>query len=138
MFSTKVQDAINVQINKVFAGVGIPVTMALAYDAMRIKEVLENASLPMQIGAPNREQMLKMLGVGVTADYVRLERNICRYALGIMEYPNVTAGQEDLAYLQSLWMLGSQIPWDRLGTPPRPLSTTPTRRGAAHGEDTDR
>lgn len=112
-------EGVNDQVNRVFGGVGIPIARALAYDAHRIKQVLENPTLPLQVGAANRDQMLKMLGVDVSADYVRLERNLTRYMLGIMEYPKVTAGAEELGYLTSLLMLGSQIPWDKLGSAAR-------------------
>lgn len=112
-------EAVITEINRSFSGVGIPVAMALAWDAQKIKEVLERPELPSQLGAANREQMLKMLGAAVSADYVRLERNLTRYALGVMEFGKVTGGQAELAYLTSLTMLGSQIPWDKLGTPAR-------------------
>lgn len=102
------------KINRVFSGTGIVIARALALDANRIKEVLENSALPAQIGATNREQMLKMLEVNVSADYVRLERNITRYALAIMEFPKVTAGQAELSYLTALFQLGSAIPWEKL------------------------
>ena len=107
-----------VNINRVFAGTGVPVAMALAYDAMKVKEVLENPTLPSQVGAANRDQMLKMFGAAVSSDYVRLEQNLTRYTLAIMGYPTVTADAE-LGYLTSLLMLGAQIPWERLNTPPR-------------------
>jgi len=107
-------DGVVDSINRMFAGTGIPVAMALAYDAKCIKDVVENSSLPTLVGAANREQMLKMLGVNVSADYVRLERNLTRFVLGIMELPKLTAGNEEIAYITSLLMLGSQIPWDKL------------------------
>lgn len=119
------------RINKIFAGVGIPIARALAFDAQRIKEILENPTLPAQIGAPNREQMLKMLGVAVPSDYVRLERNVTRYALAVLELQNLTSGQEELQFLTALMMLGSQIPWDRLGVPAR--RSTPGSRSSVSG-----
>ncbi len=111
-------EAVNVQINKVFAGVGVPVAMALGYDALKIKEVLENPALPAQVGAANRDQMLKMLEVAVTPDYTRLEDNLVRYLLAVMRYPTVTS-EADLGFLTALTMLGGQIPWDRLTSPVR-------------------
>ncbi|MBI2571491.1 MAG: hypothetical protein HYV63_31160 [Candidatus Schekmanbacteria bacterium] len=101
-------------INKVFAGPGIPVARALAHDAGRIKQLLEDERLPRLIGASNREQMLRMLEADVTADYVRLERNVVRFALAIMELPKVTSGQSELAYLTALLQLGIAIPWEKL------------------------
>jgi hypothetical protein len=111
-------DAVNVQINKVFAGVGVPVAMALGYDALKIKEVLDNPSLPAQIGAANRDQMLKMLGVAIAPDYARLEENLVRYLLAVLKYPSVTPDAE-LGFLTALTMLGGQIPWDKLVAPAR-------------------
>lgn len=110
-------------INRVFAGTGIPVAMALAYDAQQIRRTLEHPSLPAQVGAANREQMLKLLGVAVNSDYPRLELNLKQYTLGIVELPNVTAGQTELAYVTALYQLGAQIDWAKLGSAPsRPYS----------------
>ena len=109
-------DAVVNQINKVFAGTGIPVARALAYDAMRIREVLEDPNLPSTVGAATRDQMLKMLGIDVGSDYVRLERNVTQFALAIMELPKVASGDDELTYFSAMWQLGSQIPWDKLGT----------------------
>ena len=39
-----------------------------------------------------------------------------RYALAIMELPNVTSGNEEYGYLAAMLQLGAAIPWDRLGT----------------------
>jgi len=104
------------EINKVFSGTGLVIARAIALDASRIKEVLDNPTLPIQVGAASREQMLKSFNVNVSADYVRLERNITRYALAILEFPKVTAGQSELAYLTALFQLGTAIPWDKLGS----------------------
>ena len=107
-------EAVIDKINKVFAGVGIPIARALAFDATRIKGVLEDATLPASIGATSREQMLKMLGVTVGADYVRLERNITRFVLATMELPKVPSGNEEYSYLGAMLQLGASIPWDKL------------------------
>ncbi|MFH0957542.1 MAG: hypothetical protein V1897_02460 [Pseudomonadota bacterium] len=101
-------------INRIFAGTGIPVAMALAYDAQQIRKALENPSLPAHVGAANREQMLRQLRVAVTSDYPRLELNLRQYALAVVELPNVTAGQTELTYITALFQLGSAIPWDKL------------------------
>ncbi|MFA7193457.1 MAG: hypothetical protein WC087_00885 [Candidatus Paceibacterota bacterium] len=102
------------QINKVFSGVGVPIARALAYDATRVKGILENPSLPASIGATSREQMLKMLGADVNSDYVRLERNLTRFTLAIMELPNLPSGSEEISYLMAMYQLGAMIPWDKL------------------------
>ncbi len=118
------EEVIN-KINRVFAGVGIPIARALAYDANRIKSVLEETTLPAAIGATNREQMLKMLGITVGADYVRLERSVTRFVLAIMELPKVSSGNEELSYLAAMITLGASIPWDKLPDG----HTTPGRAG---------
>src|SRR4029453_17613936 len=107
-------EAVIVKINRVFCGTGVPVARALALDAIRIKEVLDNSALPAQMGATNREQMLKLLNVGVTADVVRMERNVLRYALSIIDYDKVTSGNSELAYLTSLNMLGGPIQGEKI------------------------
>jgi len=107
-------EAVINSINKVFGGFGIPVAKALAYDATRIKNVLENPGLPAAIGVTTREQMLKTLGLSVGADYVRLERNITRFTLAIMEFPKITVPNEEYAYLGAMIQLGATIPWDKL------------------------
>jgi hypothetical protein len=56
--------------------------------------------------------------VDVSADYVRLEHSVTRFALAVMELPKI-GPEAELAYLSALLMLGSQIPWDRLGAPSR-------------------
>ncbi len=102
-------------VNKVFAGLGIPVSRALAWDANNIKAVLENPSLPSQIGCTSKDMMLKTLKLSVSSDYVRLEHNLTRYILGIMGLNKVTSGNEELSYITALCQLGGSIPWSELG-----------------------
>ncbi len=108
-------EAVVNSINKVFAGVGVPVANALGYEATRIKQVLENPALPPSLGVINRDQMLKSLGVAVGADYVRLERNITRFTLAIMEFPNITDPNKESAYIAAMMQIGATISWDKLG-----------------------
>jgi hypothetical protein len=102
-------------VNKVFAGTGVQIAAALAYDASRVKETLANPRLPALIGVANRDQMLRQLGVAVSATYPRLETNLTRFVLSIMQVKDQPAGQEELQYFGSLFMLGTQIPWDQIG-----------------------
>ena len=125
-------DGVVNSINYVFAGAGLPVAMALAYDAQQIRKVLENSSLPAQVGAANREQMLRMLSVAVSSDYPRLERNLKQYALGVIELQNVASGQAELQYLLSLFQLGQMIDWSRLNPT---VPSGPVRRGAGIGRE---
>jgi len=108
-------DAVADAVNKVFAGTGVQIAAALAYDATRIKETLENTRLPALTGAANRDQMLRQLGVAVSATYPRLETNLTRFVLAVMRVKDQPAGNEELQYFSALFMLGSQIPWDQLG-----------------------
>lgn len=108
-------DAVANAVNKAFAGTGVPIAAALAYDAKKIKESLANPRLPALIGAPNRDQMIRQLGVAVSATYPRLEQNVTRFVLAIMQAKDQPAGNEELQYFGTLYMLGSQIPWPELG-----------------------
>ncbi|MBI2463234.1 MAG: hypothetical protein HYV65_03320 [Candidatus Spechtbacteria bacterium] len=107
-------DAMADSVNKVFAGTGVQIAAALAYDASKIKETLENTRLPALIGAANRDQMIRQLGVAVSATYPRLETNLTRFVLAVMRVKDQPAGNEELQYFGALYMLGSQIPWDQL------------------------
>ena len=111
------------EINRVFAGPGIPVARALAYDATRIMGILNDPTLPGQVGAGTTDQMLKELEPTVGADIVRTEQGVTRYCLAIMSLPKVTADVE-MAYLAALIQLGATIPWDKLGSTSAPGSST--------------
>lgn len=109
-------DSVADAVNKVFAGTGVQIVAALAYDASKIKEALSNPRLPALTGAANRDQMLRQLKVAVSATYPRLEQNLTRFVLSIMQVKDQPAGNEELQYFNALFMLGSQIPWDQLGS----------------------
>lgn len=109
-------DSVADAVNKVFAGTGVQIAAALAYDASKIKETLSNPRLPALTGAANRDQMLRQLKVAVSATYPRLEQNLTRFVLAIMQVKDQPAGNEELQYFSALFMLGSQIPWDQLGS----------------------
>jgi len=100
-------------MNRIFAGYGIPIARALAYEAQRIKTIMDNDKLPAMIGAANRELMLKMLDSDITSDYVRLERNLVQFVVSIMEYPKIEA-QTELLYLSEMLKLGSAIDFNKL------------------------
>jgi hypothetical protein len=107
-------EAVVNSVNSIFAGTGIPVSKALAWDALQMKKILDDERLPAAVGAINKEQMLKLLNVDVASDYVRLERNLVKYILSIIELPKVPSGQPEQAYLTAMVQLGGQIPWDKL------------------------
>lgn len=101
------------KINTTFAGEGIIISRALAHDVGKIRKILDKPELPATIGAKNLQDMLLQLGINVDATDVRLERNIVRYALGIMELPNARP-EEEMAYVFAMFQVGEAIPWDRL------------------------
>ena len=107
-------EAVNDQINRIFRGTGVQISAALAYEANRVKEILQQPGLPAMIGAPNREQMLKKLGVAIPATYPRLEQNLTQFVLGIVKVDDQAAGDEELRYFGALFMLSSQIDWNLL------------------------
>lgn len=108
-------EAVNDAINKAFAGMGVQIAAALAYDAIQIKNTLEDSRLPALVGAANRDQMLKQINAAVNSTYPRLEANLTRFVLGAMQAKDLPGGEEELQYFSALYMLGSQIPWDQLG-----------------------
>jgi hypothetical protein len=110
---TSAEEVVN-EINRIFAGPGIPVARALAYDATRIMTILKKETLPAQIGAATKEQMLKDLGVNVGSDMIRIEQAVTRFTLAIMSLSKVV-GDEEAMYLMALTQLGATIPWDNLG-----------------------
>lgn len=108
-------DAVSDAINKAFAGIGVQVTAALAYDAVQIKKTVSDSRLPALIGAANRDQMLRQLGAAVNPTYPRLETNLTKFVLATIQAKDQPSGDEELQYFGALFMLGSQIPWDQLG-----------------------
>ena len=110
-------EALITAINQVFAGEGVQVASAMAYEAKEILKSLDNPILPSMIGVPNREQMLKKIGTSVTSDYVRLEQNLVKYVLSYIKFGGTTSDVE-VNYLIALWQIGSQIKWSELGVKP--------------------
>ena len=100
-------------INRLFAGTGVQVAAAMAYEANSIRTTLEDPRLPAMIGVSNREMMLKKIHANVSSDYVRLEQNVVRYVLAFVKYNNITSDVEQNYYM-TLWQLGKQINWDNL------------------------
>ena len=108
-------DTVNDAANRVFAGEGVQIAAAVAFEASKVREVLADPSLPARIGAANHEQMLKQLGVTVSAADPRFERDLVQYILAILQVKNLGSGQDELLYFDALWQLGNQIDWNQLG-----------------------
>lgn len=107
-------DAVADATNKVFAGTGVQIAAALAFDASKITDTLSSPRLPAMIGAANRDQMLRQMGVAVPPTYPRLETNLTKFVLSIIKVKDQPAGEEELRYFGALYMLGSNITWDLL------------------------
>lgn len=117
-------------INRAFAGVGIPAARALAYEATEIKDLLVKPEIIGLVGATTREQMLKQLGIDISANFVSLEYSVVKYVLsvaGLSKQPKGSAHEQ--AYLNGLYQLGAAIPWEKL--------TTTGGRGVAPRYDID-
>jgi hypothetical protein len=99
---------INNAINAAFKGVGSQIASALAYDASQIRKIIEDPRLPALIGTPNRDQMLKKLGISVSANYTRQEQNLVKFILGFMQVKDIAA-ESEAQYFSALCMLGNQI-----------------------------
>jgi hypothetical protein len=109
-------ETVNDALNRTFRGTGVQITAALAFEANQVKAMLENPRLPMLCGIPTRELLLKKLKVAVPATYPRMEVNVTRFVLGIMGAERVPAGNDELQYFGTLFMLGTQIPWEDLAS----------------------
>lgn len=125
-------DALADAINKVFAGTGVQIAAAIAFDASKIKETLTNPRLPAMIGAGNRDQMLRQLNVAIPNTYQRLETNLVTYVGAVLDIKNQPAGEAELNYYSALYMLGSSITWDLL----EKSSPTPKRPSGIGGRKT--
>lgn len=100
-------------LNHMFAGAGIPVARALAADIIEVREFIEKPELMAAVGAGSRDEMLKVLGVAVSADVVRAERTTVQYALALLELDKIPEPQLP-AYVVTMKQLGATIPWARL------------------------
>ncbi|MEK9152034.1 MAG: hypothetical protein AAB692_01580, partial [Patescibacteria group bacterium] len=101
------------KLNKVFSGTGIPVARALAAEAVELRRLLEKPELPVAVGAASRDEMVKKLGLGVTADMVRTEKSLSQYTLAVLNVPTTPTDQLPM-YITALKQVGATIPWDAL------------------------
>jgi len=108
-------------VNRVFAGPGIPVARALAADAVELRALLARPDLAEAVGAGSREELLKSLGLAVSADLVRAEKAVVQYVLGVLRLPDVDPPQRPMV-LVALKELGATVRWELLRSPPRPAA----------------
>jgi hypothetical protein len=93
-FVRDVAESVNDAVNTLFAGLGLYVGRALAFEATKIKDLLASEKLPASIGAANRDEMFKLLGLAVTASDVTFEKLLAKFAWGMMNIANVPVGNE--------------------------------------------
>ena len=102
--------------NRLYSGTYmVPVSRAMAYDALRIVGQLNDPGLAAAAGVPNRDELLRLLRVGVTDSYARSERAVAQYTLNALEMGSQT-DTELPAFAGALYLLGAAIAWDDLGT----------------------
>lgn len=130
-----VADALDRPIFKMFAGSGIPVARALAADAQQLTELIKKPELIAALGAANREEMLKKLGIGVGADVARTEKSVLQFALCVLKMSTVETSQLP-PYILAVRQVGATVPWASLaGRPTTAAPAKPTRRAGAFGEE---
>ena len=102
-------------INKMFAGAGVPVARGLAADAVQLRTILENSELVTATGSTSREEMLRKIGLAVSADAARTEHAVTQYVLSVIKLPEVPITQQP-QYIAAVAELGINVPWDTLRT----------------------
>lgn len=102
------------KVNSVFSGTGLPAVIALAYDAAKINSILQNPQLPSLTGQPNRDLLLKSLGIAVGSEFPRLERSLIQYVMGIFGLKDIPPGDQEISYLSALLICGNSIAWDKI------------------------
>lgn len=122
-------------LNRMFAGTGVLTARGMARDVIEIREMLSDPGLPAAVGSPDRETMLQEVGAALTSDYERLEKNLVRYVLALMEFAaNNVATEREAEYLGELYFLGQNIPWDKLDAMKAATSSTRKRNGDGNGD----
>ncbi len=101
--------------NKTFAGSGIPCARALAHDVIEIHGLLDLDLLPLACGFTTRDQLLKSLKINASRTDERNEHALARYIISVIRMKDVAPGHSELAYVNALTMLDTQIKWDSLG-----------------------
>ncbi len=123
------------RLNKMFAGSGIPVARALAADAQQLSELIKKPELIAAVGASNREEMLKKLGIGVGADVARTEKSVLQFALCVLKVNAVEPSQLP-PYILAVRQVGAVIPWATLSGANGAVRTPSGRgRGEPFGDE---
>lgn len=99
-------------LNEAFSGYGVDVAAALAYEAVRVREILEQADLYLKLGYPNKELMFRGLEIGVPSGDRQMHRAVASYvAFVAVDVRNMPTGEEG-PRLEALFIKGEGIkPW---------------------------
>ena len=127
-------------LNKVFSGCGLQTSAALAYEAKQIVESFNDDDLPNLVGAQNREHMLKMFfDIPVSADYVRLEKNLSQYVVGFLNLDKIDneEGEDAVRYASALWQLSRTIAWDKLQAQDKIVKTKSENKSSDDYEESE-
>ncbi len=108
-------DALFDNLNRVFSGTGVIVARAMGADVIETRNILKDPELISAVGAGNRDEMLKVLGINTTASDVNMERNVLQFATATMYMKSISTEQLP-TYIITLATIGERIPWDKLTT----------------------
>ncbi|MFA5750510.1 MAG: hypothetical protein WC895_04820 [Candidatus Shapirobacteria bacterium] len=100
-------------LTKAFGGLGVMIARAIAYESLKIRDIVEQPDLPNLTGQPTKELMLQTLGIGLTDADVRMEKNIAKYIVFVAtQVPRNLPGGQEGPVLEALFNLGQLIgPW---------------------------
>lgn len=103
-------------INKVLASLGVPVVQALAGEATRILQQLDDPDLPVALGYGSKDLMLKEMDIKVSPDLSMMEGVVAHYAISVCGIRNIETWDQkkQYAYLGALYQRGRQINWEVL------------------------
>jgi hypothetical protein len=111
-------------LHRVYAGAGVVVARSLGEQLTRWTRLLQDPRLQPAIGAQDRDDMLRRLGVQIPAEAPRSEEAAIQYLLSAAGLADVPADRLP-ATLLALHELSARVPWTVLTQPP-PMA--PTRR----------
>lgn len=102
-------------INKVFSGFGQLTAVALTCEANSIKKIINDDKYPPLIGAPDREQMLKELGIEVSFADQMVESSLIQFIMCCDMVKTLPMNDNEYQFFDSMYNVGKDIPWDKLG-----------------------
>ncbi len=114
--TAKLYDAgkqLRLKINQTFASNGIQKALAIQGEYESFMRILNNPELPASVGAVDRDNVMKMLGLDAKAAIVRAAPYIAQFVLNMVEVENL-AKPSELRFFIDLHRLTMQIDWSTL------------------------